>query len=555
MKRIYLSMLVLLCTVFFAQAGGIVTNTNQSAAWIRMLVRDASTDVDAVYYNPAALTLLENGFYVQANNQTAVQHREISNKYPFLNNDSYKGDIFVPTLPTAYAVYKKDKLALFGAFVVVGGGGGATYPNGLPSFEIPISNIPAGLRAAGIPTTKYGADVMFSGTSVYYGFEVGGAYKLNDWLSVALGFRYNAAKNTYLGHIRNIMIDPNYPAFGAAYTGGLVSAPKFFSDAKTTLTNLALGATGYSTALAGISGKGAGSSLISAVGLPTADVQNIQAMVAAAGGNVNNITVDYAKNVLGQAAPVFQAKANAMAANAAGTADKEVDVTQTGASYTPIFGVNLNLLQGKLDIGVKYEMKSSMKVKNKVTRDDTYTKADKSDAMFPEGAEVSSDIPGLLTVGVKYSILPNLRAQAGFHYYFDRDADYGRVSVDDLGVTHTGNAYFLDSNSKEAALGLEFDINDKLALSVGYLYTTSSPTLAYQSDLSYSLNSHSIGFGGVYKLSPKFSIDLGIMYTSYTSENKDIIYNKNTASQLTAKETYTKDNVIGSIGLTYKFGN
>ncbi|MBE0679684.1 MAG: aromatic hydrocarbon degradation protein, partial [Bacteroidales bacterium] len=45
-------------------AGGLVTNTNQSAQYIRLLSRNASTDVDAVYYNPAGLTKLAPGFHL-----------------------------------------------------------------------------------------------------------------------------------------------------------------------------------------------------------------------------------------------------------------------------------------------------------------------------------------------------------------------------------------------------------------------------------------------------------------------------------------------------------
>ena len=43
-------------------AGGILTNANQSASYIRMLARDASTEADAAYYNPAGLVKLSDGF-------------------------------------------------------------------------------------------------------------------------------------------------------------------------------------------------------------------------------------------------------------------------------------------------------------------------------------------------------------------------------------------------------------------------------------------------------------------------------------------------------------
>jgi long-subunit fatty acid transport protein len=192
-----------------------------------------------------------------------------------------------------------------------------------------------------------------------------------------------------------------------------------------------------------------------------------------------------------------------------------------------------------------------MYVTNKTTIDQSYTKPDKSDALFPDAAKIASDIPALLTIGAQYKALPNLRVHVGGHYYFDRDANYGRTAVDSQGNTQTGNEYFLSSNSFEAALGFEFDLNDKLALSLGYLYASTSPTLAYQTDLSYSLTSHTLGFGGVYKLTPKFNLDLGILYTSYENGSKDITYPG--TLPITAKETYYKSNVIGSIGLTYKF--
>lgn len=543
MRRTYIILLFLSFVSAQVHAGGIVTNGNQSASWIRMLCRDASTDVDAVFYNPAALTLLENGFYFQVNNQTIAQKREIVNDHPFLNNHSYKGDIFVPALPSAFLVYKKDKLALFGSFAVIGGGGSATYANGLPSFEVPIASIPKSLSASGIPTTSYSTDIYFSGTSAYYGFEVGGAYKINDWLSLALGFRYNSARNSYTGHLKNIAINPNYTAFGSQYNGSLVSASSFFADAQASLKRMSAAASQYATGLSALSSQGNGSQAISNV-LPAADVLNVQTLVAASGGNPANITVDDAKNYLSKTSVAyFQAKSDYMGANSTATKDQEVDVKQMGHSFTPIFGANLRLLEGKLNVGLKYEGKSSMKVTNKVTKDAT--------GMFPDGKEVGADIPALLSIGVKYAILPKFRAQVGYHYYFDRDCDYGRSAKDDAGVVHTGNSYLLSSNSYEAALGLEFDLNDNLALSLGYLYTSSSPTLAYQTDLSYTLNSHSIGFGGIYKLTPKFSIELGLMYTNYVNGSKNISY---AGVPFAVKETYYKSNVVGSIGLTYNFG-
>ena len=41
--------------------GGLLTNYNQSAQYVRMLSRNASLDIDGVFYNPAGLTSLRMG--------------------------------------------------------------------------------------------------------------------------------------------------------------------------------------------------------------------------------------------------------------------------------------------------------------------------------------------------------------------------------------------------------------------------------------------------------------------------------------------------------------
>ena len=46
-------------------AGGILTNTNQHAAFLRMLSRGATTEIDGALSNPAGLAFLpKDGFHV-----------------------------------------------------------------------------------------------------------------------------------------------------------------------------------------------------------------------------------------------------------------------------------------------------------------------------------------------------------------------------------------------------------------------------------------------------------------------------------------------------------
>ena len=64
-------------------AGGILTNTNQHASFLRMIARGASIDIDGVYSNPAGLSFLpEDGFYLSLTGQSAYQTREITSTFP-----------------------------------------------------------------------------------------------------------------------------------------------------------------------------------------------------------------------------------------------------------------------------------------------------------------------------------------------------------------------------------------------------------------------------------------------------------------------------------------
>ncbi len=502
MKRIFVFLLVFGIFISNLFAGGIVTNTNQSCSWIRMLARDASTDIDAVYYNPAGVMELPNGLHLSFNNQTIIQKREIKNEYPLLNDKTYKGDVFIPSIPTAFFTYKQDKWAVSGGFTIVGGGGGADYKTGLPSFEIPISNLKSLLTPLGV--TAYKTNISFEGASTYFGFQLGGAYKINEMISAAAGVRYVYAINTYKGHIKDIQVNP---------ANNWMRADKFLNDVA---AQCDAGSAQYA---AGAQQAQQAIDSYTQVGL-TDSVAKYTAMK---------------QFLLGEKAKL-DAQSTMMRGNAAQLGDKEVDVTQTGTGICPYLGLNLLLLEKKLNVGLKYEFITKMKVENDTKKDDV--------KMFPDGEKTASDVPALLSVGVSYQWLPNFKTSLGFHYYFDKDADYGKKDS-----IHTGNDYFIEDNAYEIAAGIEFLPSEKLTLSVGYLYASMGAAMAFQTDLSYSLSSHSFGFGGMYKVSDRFNIELGIFYTNYTDGEKTISYGNN----LNVKETYYKNNVVGSIGLTYRF--
>ena len=226
MKKCLITLAVVLLILPLVNAT-IITNTNQSATYLRLLARNASYTIDAVYYNPAGLTKLQDGFHLAFHNQTISQEKTINNQFPLLNRSEFVGEVNVPIFPNFYAVYKKGKFALSFGFGPNAGGGSADYANGLPSFESNYAMLPLLVSGFGIPTTQYSADINFSGSSIYLGFQLNASYAVSDIFSVAGGVRMISAKNTYEGSISNVRINPGHPLLNP--TGGLMSAAQFFT--------------------------------------------------------------------------------------------------------------------------------------------------------------------------------------------------------------------------------------------------------------------------------------------------------------------------------------
>lgn len=109
------------------------------------------------------------------NGQSAFQTRTITSTFaPFAGfggnaTKVYKGEASAPFIPSVFAVYKKDKWAFSGNFAVTGGGGKATFNEGLGSFESLVSVVPGMLVAAGNEMVDKGVLPIniFNGTNKY----------------------------------------------------------------------------------------------------------------------------------------------------------------------------------------------------------------------------------------------------------------------------------------------------------------------------------------------------------------------------------------------------
>jgi long-subunit fatty acid transport protein len=524
-------------------AGGLVTNTNQSASWVRLPARNASVGIDAVYYNPAGLMKLENGFHLSLSNQSIFQNREIENSYSGpggaygLNEHIYDGSVTALAFPSIYAVYKMDKLAFSLGFNPVGGGGGATYEKGLPSFEMSPSDLVPLLASQG--AQAYRLDAYLEGTSTFLGFQGGLSYKINDWLSVAAGMRYVTAKNTYDGHLTDIEVNMSGT----------------WTRADAIMTSIA---TGYSTAAAGTTAMvtaGAGSLTFAqaqGMGLITATQRaQFEGALTAAGYPVTT--------PIAQADVIYKGAVTKYSATATLLADQTAEVEQTGSGITPIFSVNLSPSEN-LNIALKYELATKLDLENNTTSDFLigYTSTGTPITMFPNGAMTRNDMPAMLALGVDYAISPALRLSLGSNYYFDKSADYGHKVDDDLNsstpTVHIDNSEIIDDNGMSVSAGLEYNISEKIRVSGGYVWANQGVNDKYQSDLTYGLGTQTFGAGGAYSINEKIQINLGFSYTLYKEDSKmvDHIFSGNNTN-IPANETYAKNTMVVGVGVDFRF--
>jgi long-chain fatty acid transport protein len=205
-----------LLTVSPLMAGGITSKQNFSIEYDRTASRNAANDsADAAVYNPAGVMQMEDGLYLNAGAFYALKN--YSNTIGGITHESDKPS----AVPSVIGLYKKDTWAAFGAFTLPGGGGEVVYDNGSASILGYGMLLMAGANSAltrppySLPAAAYYNTISsqsLESESIYYGLTFGGAYRVNDLVSAALGIRYvKADKETRA----SIAIGPS--ALGALY--------------------------------------------------------------------------------------------------------------------------------------------------------------------------------------------------------------------------------------------------------------------------------------------------------------------------------------------------
>ncbi|MBQ8521251.1 MAG: hypothetical protein IJ456_07745, partial [Bacteroides sp.] len=173
MKKLFLMSAMALMVSIPTFAGGLLTNTNQNAAFLRNPARDAVIAIDGVYSNPAGIAFLPQGFHLSLSWQAAFQKRqmEVSNPLFGMNTDGkgadryFEGVAKAPIIPSFQAAYViNDKWSVSAQFAVGGGGGKCEFDNGLPMFEELIGGTLYGAQAQ-----SYGLSQNLVGEQYFYG--------------------------------------------------------------------------------------------------------------------------------------------------------------------------------------------------------------------------------------------------------------------------------------------------------------------------------------------------------------------------------------------------
>lgn len=455
MRKISLIGIAMLIVSIPTFAGGLLTNTNQHVSFLRMLARGASIDIDGVYSNPAGLSFLpQEGLYLSLNVQSAYQTRLIDTTFPYFpesgNTRHYKGTASAPIIPSFFGAYKKGDWVISGSFALVGGGGKASFDNGLGSFDALVMGTLASntqlqalqqMMGAESVSSLYSLNSAMNGKQFIYGVQLGLSYRVNDWLSVFAGGRMNYFSGGYDGFL-TVTANSELPSIGGAELAAI-----------------------------------------------------------------------------------------------------ELDCEQKGWGLTPILGADVKL--GKWNIGLKYEFMTNLNLENKTTkavmRQSGVEVESEVLAAYKDGVNTPSDIPALLTAAVGYEILPTLRASVEYHHFFDKSAGMADITVD--GVTY-GKQHALDHGTHEFLAGVEWDITKQLSVSGGYQRTNYGQTDNFQSDISFSCDSYSLGFGAALRMTKHLTLNVAYFWTNYEP------YTKITS---TTTSVYDRTNKVFGVGVDYKF--
>lgn len=521
-------------------AGGLLTNTNQHVAFNRMMSREASIGIDGVYYNPAGVVFMGEGNHLAINWQLAYQTRTIKNDYKLFTNNvnnpttprDFKGKAFAPVIPSFQYAYNKGRWSLQGNFALTGGGGKCTFDNGLGSFEKIVGEtamgaiglagaidyaankilIPGSIKPNGTINEdkfkpmftsdkafgkkgSYSFNSYMHGRQYYFGLSAGAAYKVSDNFSVYAGLRGIYATCNYYGYVKDIKVG-NMPLYQVLDPSKENSANIELSCDQSGIGFTPMLAVDYKTGRWNFSAK---YEFKTRMRLKNKSVNKLPSI-----GNLDdNLKDQMTRTLQNKGLPQEQA----MQISSAILTDK--NVVKTTAGLKQQFDSKINEALGE----------------------------------YADGKKIAGDIPSLLTVGVGYSPIDELRINVGFHW-FD---DYNATSYNNR------NKLLKKRGTLEFNAGVEYDVTKKITVSTGWQNTNYGLTDKYMDDKSFVVGSNSVGLGGVYHITKKLDFSVAYFHTFYNHVKTSETVTLAPGVSNTYNSDYTRNNNAFAAGVNITF--
>ncbi len=449
MKRSALQIVIIFLCVIMASpllfSAPIYQNDNQSAEFVRTINRNASTEVDAAYYNPAGLAMMEkSGLLIQLSDQMIFQKQTTESQSgivsPPVAREKYTGYAHTWGFPSLFLVYKAENATFYYHFSFIGAGAVGDFKHGMPQLNYLAYGVAAQIAAGFGGLTQFDVDSKLYTYAVDIGNTIGASYKFSDVVSAAIGVRHIYA-------LQQSKVKVHYNTAIAGAVDLLTSVPNTFSD-----TNIEVEAYGHSAGFIG-----------------------------------------------------------------------GLDIKPTK----------------ELNIGLLYEYYTVMKLKNeKPTKFDVPATVQQAYAAFDQGYETKVTFPAKAAIGISYMILPVLKAEADFSYYFNSYTDWGRDPMTGKKINNT-----ID-DGWGAGLAFEYTVIPGLKASAGGTYSISGKRAESRSFARQGLDCITLGAGASYAYSENLDLTVGLMRVIWFSDR---------GTSLSANDRvatpYTWD---AAIGATYK---
>ncbi|MFO7615827.1 MAG: hypothetical protein R6V75_01095 [Bacteroidales bacterium] len=557
MKKTFLSA-ILLMVAQLAIAGGLIIRPSQSAQYVRMLSRNASTGLDAAYYNPAGLGSLGDGMHLSINNMFMTGEKLLVSGYDYLSDPEYTETIRQMFLPTGFAVYEAGKVSASIGFGHLGGLGSINWDQGLLSMEIPVARLPRALpyqARTDYQVEGYQADIEFLGKSSIWGIQGGITYRVADYLSVYGGIRYLVVNNSYAGSVGNIRLMVDGEMVEAA--GWMTARSTDYKNQSDAAAALAVSYSGFVSQVQNLITGGAGSFTLNQVQsagyISSAQRAEWEAALRSAGytpAQVASMNIMQVKLSMAEAADNQSQLSIGMATAAAELAvlasqsnDRELSTGQKGGGITPVLGINLTPLKN-LNIGIRYEFKTSVELTNQTFSDDW--------GLYPDKDVLLLEVPAHLAFGIGYKAGKMFEGQFSCDLGFDKGGVWGKNQRDwiSIGADSTQVRDRLASgNSLGLGLGLQVNLTDDIGISLGGNFWKPAVHESYQSDFAFVQACYSFGLGMEWRPNEQVSFDFGFSKSYY--QPAEAHYFEPVLDDWYI-DTFNLDGMFFSIGLTYR---